>query len=170
MTTRGKQPSPTDLAYIAGFVDGEGTIGIYRKYDLRKEWAPGYAERIIIVQVDTTPLKFIQQFFPKSSFSAKKQYFDNHQQSYCLKFTHIQAYNLAKAILPYLQVKRAQAQVLVEFRENIVHPDKKVSKRLSVEELARRERLYQQIKNLNGVQPQRLNRETPKGEVIVRPA
>jgi hypothetical protein len=161
MTTRGKQPTPTDLAYIAGFVDGEGTIGIYRKYDLRKEWAPGYAERIIIVQVDQTPLKFIQEFFPKSSLSAKKQYFDNHQQSYCLKYSHTQAYTLVKAILPYLKVKRAQAQVLVEFREDIVHPDKKVSKKLPLEELNRREKLYQQMKELNGVQPQRLNRETP---------
>src|SRR5258708_4861799 len=167
MTTRGKQLSSTDLAYIAGFVDGEGTIGIYRKYDLRKEWAPGYAERIIIVQVDQTPLKFIQQFFPKSSLSAKKQYFDNHQQSWNLKYSHTQAYNLAKAILPYLKVKRAQAQTLVGFRENIVHPDKRVSKRLSLEELQRRERLFQQMKELNGVQPQRLNRKTPQGEVIV---
>lgn len=161
MTTRGKQPSSTDLAYIAGFVDGEGTIGIYRKYDLRKEWAPGYAERIIIVQVNQAPLNFIRQFFPKCSLSAKKQYFDNHQQSYCLKFTHIQAYNLAKAIEPYLKVKQNQARTLIEFRENIVHPDKKVSRRLLPEELERRERLYQQMKTFNGVQPQRLNRKTP---------
>jgi hypothetical protein len=167
MTTRGKQPSPTDLAYIAGFVDGEGTIGIYRKYDLRADWAPGYAERIIIVQVDRRPLDFIKQFFPRGSLSKKKKYHEHYRQAYALKYSHTQAYELAKALLPYLQVKRAQAEALIEFRGQMKYVDRKTSRRLDPAELKRREQYFIKLKELNGVQPQRLNPETPKGEVIV---
>ena len=167
MATRGKQPTPVDLAYIAGFIDGEGTIGIYGKYMQRPDWNPQYAERILVVQISQEPLNFIKQFFPKGSLSAKKVYDPTHKQTYVLKYTHTQAYALAKAILPYLQVKRLQAEALVEYRENIVLVDRTQysrTKRLLPEEAERRNKIYLRLRDLNrvGVQPQRLNQETPQ--------
>lgn len=176
-TTRGKQFKATDLAYIAGFIDGEGTIGIYSNY-AKDTVNPFYAERIMIVQVDPTPLLFIKNLFPNGGISKKNRPNPKHKTCYVLKYSHTKAYELVKAIYPYLQVKKERAAVLIEFRENIQLVDRTQpffgGKRTTPEELKRREGLYQKLRDLNiehgrpNVQPQRLNRKTSKEEVIVR--
>ena len=56
-TTRGK---PIELAYIAGFVDGEGCIGIYkRNYSNKPNWAPRYYTQVFIVNTDKNILKWV---------------------------------------------------------------------------------------------------------------
>lgn len=176
MTTRGKQLTPTDAAYIAGFIDGEGTVSVYRKrYGkvTRPNWNPFFQERVLIVQVNREPLDYILQFFPKGSIRLKKRYDAKHKPCYVLTYTAIQAYNLIKAIHPYLIVKKTVAELLLEYRDNIVKADLHQKtfggKYTPPEEIERRERIYQACRVANGFngQPQRLSGKTTKVEATV---
>jgi LAGLIDADG endonuclease. len=53
----------TDIAYIAGLIDGEGYIGIKkdRGYQCQERKTPGYHARIAIHMVDEQAIKFIAE-------------------------------------------------------------------------------------------------------------
>lgn len=74
MATRGKQLKNTDLAYIAGFIDGEGTIGVYKVLKEnaahKKEWKPSYKLRLFITQTSLVPLEYIRNFYASHGLSA----------------------------------------------------------------------------------------------------
>jgi hypothetical protein len=179
--TRDKLPTDTDLAYIAAFVDGEGSINIYRKYGthLKKTWNTNYQERVSITQTDMRPLLFIRQFFPGGSITLKKRYDPSNKPCWTLKYTTLKAYKLLKAIRPYMQVKDKEADLAIRYREEIVLIDRtqySKTKWLPEEEIERREAIYAEMKQLNitrgrGLQSQRLSEKTSdEDEAIVRSA
>lgn len=165
MAIRGKQPTPTDLAYIAGFVDGEGSIGMYIKNPIKESHHTYYREQVTITQVDRGVLEYIQNFFP-GSLTRKKTYSAKHRPAHQLKWTTVNAVDFVRAILPYLRVKREQAETIIQFRKSMKHVDRHQKgfggKWITDEEEGRRKRFYDRIKSLNrtGVQPQRLTRMT----------
>lgn len=164
MAIRGKQPTKLDLAYIAGFIDGEGSIGLYKRTP-RGDHNPEYIVQITIVQVEKEVLEYIKSFFG-GCLSKKKIYSDKHRQSYQLKFTHNKAVEFAEQIEPYLIIKREQAKLIKEFRENKILINRKQpkfgGKWLSKKEVLKRAKYYEKSKKMNirGVQPQRLTEMT----------
>ena len=76
-----------------------------------------------------------------------------------------------KAILPYLVIKRKQAELIIEYCETKIRQYRKGEKwDMKDEELAKRESYYQQMKLLNAkgnkAHPQRLNESTPEKEML----
>lgn len=154
MTTNSKQPQQIELAYIAGFVDGEGHIGLATRKPL-----PGhhqqYRERIYIGNCDQSIIKYIQSLFPKGTTHQNIRYSKKHRPLYRVHYSSLNAIELAKALLPYLRVKKEQAKKLIEFRDKITLIDRHASNRVLPEkEYQRRTEIYQTLKRLNqrGVQ------------------
>jgi len=101
------------LAYMAGFIDGEGSVGL-NKCNTRKRFS--YRLEVQVMQVDKRPLSFIQGHFG-GSISLRKH--DNPKWSDCwhLVFTDRAAEKLLRAILPYLIVKKERATVVLKYRD-----------------------------------------------------
>lgn len=100
----------TDVAYIAGFVDGEGHIGFYIPKDAKARM------NIIISNTDVNVLKFVQNTLKIGCIYKQKIYNPNARQGYQLRIRNSQeALILIEAILPYLKVKRKQAELLFEW-------------------------------------------------------
>lgn len=165
MATRSKQPAPTDLAYIAGLIDGEGTVGIYKKNPIKPTHKVAYRERVAISNSNTEVLDYIHQFFP-GCIAKNTRYSDKHSPMFRLEYHVLKARPILEACLPYMRIKKKQAEMVLAYRDNIVIDQ---FHNLPQEELDKREWYYQELKKLNktGVQPQRLSGTTAKAEAIV---
>ena len=87
---------------------------------------------------------------------------------YVWTVSSVGARDVLRLLHPYLIVKREQAGVLLEFIDKFdsfkgARPGKKGSLLVSSEELARRERLYQQLRALNRVGPRDGERQPSDG-------
>lgn len=99
-----------DLAYMAGIVDGEGSIVLTRKY---RNGMP-----IPVLAVDSTDpelLDWIKETFG-GSIKTKKKYAAHHRQAYTWTLTRRQALGLLEKLLPFLKLhrKRARVELLLE--------------------------------------------------------
>lgn len=112
--------TPTELAYIAGIVDGEGNIGIYelksRPNGRAKEYI-GLFPRLCIANTDARLFGWLLPRLPGSrlytyvgSLGRKKP---------CGRFVYdgARAAALCRMMLPYLTIKKIKAQLVVEFYE-----------------------------------------------------
>lgn len=96
-----------DLAYIAGFFDGEGCIRGVKgnsKYRNHRIW-------IIVVQKDPFILRYIQSYFNFGGVDYRKnnniwRYYVNNRE---------EVKEFLNSLLPYLLGKKAQADVALEF-------------------------------------------------------
>lgn len=166
MTTRGKQPKNIQLAYIAGLIDGEGTIGIYKKnYKSTSKAKPSFRERISISNSNLDVLMWIKEFFPKGSITKNTRYSDNHSPMFRLEYHVLKVIPILRATLPYLRIKKEQAKQVLKYRVNIkviLKTAKGKDRKLTDEEWNKRNTYYLLLKSLNktGVQPQRLSEIT----------
>jgi hypothetical protein len=111
-------PNPKSLskwqwAYIAGLIDGEGTITVKR--DKRKQWAI-FSPHVRISMTDKEPMMTIKGWLEKAGFhpselrSQEVDYFYGFQL--CRSKEII---DFLEAIIPYLIAKKRHARVLREF-------------------------------------------------------
>jgi hypothetical protein len=97
-------------AYIAGFFDGEGSIGVYFNKSSRKNNPKKYAKLLIrMSQNDRRVLDWIQEIIGCGSVHAKKKKPDRALQ-HDLVLSHEQARLLINEIKPYLKVKMEQVE------------------------------------------------------------
>lgn len=174
MAIRGKQPLQTDLAYIAGLIDGEGTVGIYRKNPKKPTHSWAFRERVAISNSNLKALEYVNQFFP-GTMAKNTRYSEKHSPMWRLEYHVLRAVPILEAVLPYMIIKREQAELVLQYRKTIVLVDRTIvgqawHPRLPEEEFKRREWYYYELKRLNktGVQPQRLSEMAPQaGDAIV---
>jgi len=121
LLTQSLQVKTTDLAYLAGIIDGEGTIGIYRKGGTTKR--PHYEGTVIVVQRDPTIPQWIQQRFGGSLIHRVFRIRGGKRDRY----TYWRWYLIGKKIgpflercLPYLIIKREQAECAIELAGTIL--------------------------------------------------
>lgn len=99
--------------YLAGFFDGEGSISIiyYNKRNIN--------EFYILIQISNTNLDILKEF--QKRFSGKiyplKIKSENHTQAYSWKITAIVASLFLKNMLPYLVIKKSQAELALKFQQ-----------------------------------------------------
>ena len=161
------ETSATKLAYLAGVVDGEGCIGI-RKTKRTGTWkSTRYAA---IVTVGSTSRDLIEDLVTAFRVGCVTYRFPTKTKRSCYVWTvsSVGARHVLRLLRPYLIVKREQAAVLLEFIDNFdsfkgARPGKKGGLLVSAEELARRERLYQQLRTLNRVGPRADERQSSDG-------
>lgn len=178
-TNEDNQREGIELAYIAGFVDGEATIGIRRHKPEKPNWSPKYMPYFSVVNTNYQVLDDMKDFFQarvRQNPIVKHVGSKNGYQSRlpCYKLVVAGSYKVPKILhplLPYLRVKKELAELIIEFCEakKSFVPEKGTKrgfKRITAEEAQYRESVYQ--KYLDIVHPQRLSEETPeKGEATV---
>ena len=113
----------TDIAYLAGLIDGEGYIGIRRiKSKANGRVNFGYQERIQVRMIDEAAIKFLTESLG-GYYYAEKVPQKNRRQLYCFQASDLAAAKIIKTILPYLRVKRGVAEKVLAFREFRANPE-----------------------------------------------
>lgn len=112
-------PKEILYAYLAGIIDGEGSIGLTRN---RKNKS-GRIVYYIFVTVGMTALEIpclLKEIFGGSYYIRKKySYSPNKKPLGMWSISCLKAENVIKCLLPYLRVKRPQAELALEYRKEM---------------------------------------------------
>jgi hypothetical protein len=109
-----RQLSPTDAAYIAGLVDGEGTVTLTRKH--RGE------NRQLAVSISNTEkplLEHVLKITGAGKITGKRTQQHHHSPSFTYAVYNRQALKLLKQIAPFLKTYKARRSKLI-LREYLV--------------------------------------------------
>ena len=112
--------STTERAWLAGFIDGEGYIGItfQRKKETNSQTAsPRCHPYLIIANTNKAVLGFITERIKAGRVHSevRKQNCKSAYQYHLTKQDHL--HGLLRAVFPYLQVKKEQCRLLLLFLE-----------------------------------------------------
>lgn len=107
----------TDIAYIAGLIDGEGYIGIKRDkgYRCQERQTPGFHARLQIRMVDEEAIKFIAESLGGWYYKEKPNCAQG-RPLYCYQASDKRAEEIIRTISPYLKVKKESANTVLQFR------------------------------------------------------
>lgn len=120
-------PEPTDLAYLAGYMDGEGCFRANK----------GSIE----VQVKNTyphVLYLMQKLFGGAvSVESRSRLVANHRTAFCFAIYGDSARSMVNLLLPYLKEKKAQAEIVLQLIDHPKHSAIKVHLTRRLKELKR---------------------------------
>ena len=105
----------TDIAYIAGILDGEGYIGIKRDSVRRDCASRSYHARIQVRMVDEPAIAFLAETLG-GWYYAEKAHLVNGRPLFCYQASDAAAVAVLRTVLPYLRVKRGAADIVLELR------------------------------------------------------
>lgn len=133
--------APLDLAYAAGLLDGEGTIGIMCKRRGLSTWHELVIATTLIDGQDLLPA--LAQTFGGTAIPYK-----HPQGHYYWRWTLYtrEAARFLAAVSPYLRLKQQQAEIALEFARL---PHMRGAQRLPKELIVERERLRLALKALH---------------------
>jgi hypothetical protein len=109
-----KELLDTDWAYLAGFIDGEGCIGSSRSRD---RWYP----RLTITQADQMFLLELYKLFGVGRFTYRKPTVKNKATGFSGQWSIRSSPSIKwilEGVLPYLRLKKTQAEVALRLLEN----------------------------------------------------
>lgn len=107
-----------DLAYIAGFFDGEGCATILHGGGANRNCIQ---KRVSICNTNRDILLQIQRILGFGSLYEKKRDNKKHKTLYDLVFLQDQIPVFLALILPYVRLKKRQVEILLEY--SMGHPD-----------------------------------------------
>src|SRR5438132_4547552 len=110
----------TTLAYLAGFIDGEGSIAIGRNEQRTRKDGPlkrRWYLRLSAHQLDPRPLRLLASFFEGSVRRHGYRRLPANRDLFEWVVVSEKAYRAISAMRPYLIVKAEQADVAIEFQE-----------------------------------------------------
>lgn len=140
-----------DYIYLAGFLDGEGCIGVYsraKQHVGSRQITPSrsYRPRISIVNTDYSVMKWIHK--ETGGYLRKKAKIRGHKAIYHLNIVDFrQIEKIIGKCLPWLKVKRKVALTVLKFPHNV--KCNQYTKKLTEETFALKEALYLQTLKLN---------------------
>jgi hypothetical protein len=121
--------SSVNAAYIAGIVDGEGTITLSRRH--KRE------NRQLVLSISSTEfnlLRYVQKIVGAGRITRKRIYSQKHTPSAAYTITNRQALNLVEQIAPYLHTyKSHRANIILSDYLRLTPRNGKYSARLSLE-------------------------------------
>ena len=111
--------SPIQKAWLAGFIDGEGFIGITfqrKKENTQQSATPRYHPYLIITNKDKNSIYFIKNIVGEGRIYESKVNDSSPSPIYQYKLTKARELtNLLKEIKQYLIVKNQQCELLLEY-------------------------------------------------------
>src|SRR5262245_58307366 len=111
-----------EAAYIAGFIDGEGTIHIYRQVH-------GYCGvRVTVVNTVRAPIAWMVERTGIGTVFHRPPRVKKHRISYWWQASAEAATSLLHQIRPYLLIKGAQADVAMDLQARLAEPAFKADK------------------------------------------
>ena len=134
-----------NLAWAAGFFDGEGCIRINKAR--RKEGRTTYNLQIFVRQVDPKPIYKLRDLFGFGAISYRERSVDSNPNAraiYTWSTAGPKAIEVLTALYPFLVTKSEQAEIAFEFQSTINQNGKK----LTPEQVEYRESVFQKIKDL----------------------
>jgi len=157
------QREDVEIAYIAGLIDGEGCIRMQKQYD-RKDWSPKYTPSINFTNTNRESVELISEFFGGTKIFEHYSGDDGFNGNKVCYRTQISGKNLVmnilKKLIPYLRIKKREAELIVEYVENFI-PARGVGRnvkngkftggrKILPKEAERREKIYQELKKIHG--------------------
>jgi len=136
-------PSVAELAYVAGFFDGEGCITISTKKNTNY-----FRLTVQISQTDLSVLEWIASRFGGSVHNHGKQK-ERCKKTWIWFIGSFQAHEFLRVIRPYLIVKAERADIAMMFRETMCEQGSAPKNRSTPEIIARRWELKRKISELN---------------------
>ena len=111
-----------DKAYIAGFIDADGCIVVDRQKRTNKHHRQHYyyVPRLCIANRHFGVLKYINNMFGNTGSLTKRNLHKdnpNWSDAWQLRFSSKASYKYLKELLPYLRMKRKQAELIIEMGE-----------------------------------------------------
>ncbi len=139
----------TLYAYAAGIFDGEGYVDIYKASISKASKSPSFMLRVIISQKDGLIMKWLEDNFGGHVLYSSR----NGTYIYRWDIRSKRALNFLKLIYPFVQIKKKQLDVAIEFEERrgtYLETLKGFQgfRRLSDEEIGWREKMSQKLKSL----------------------
>jgi len=127
------------IAYLAGLFDGEGSVNIFKQPNKKDRINPCYFLEISIGNTHKGVLQWVfENFGGRLTHNAEQHAKSNHRM-WRWRASSNEACRVLMTMLPYLVVKKEQAQLAVEFQRHVNTHPRKGNKVLSDEELAWRE-------------------------------
>tara|TARA_R100000149_G_C5857403_1_gene124318 strand:- start:690 stop:1097 length:408 start_codon:yes stop_codon:yes gene_type:complete len=119
-----------DLAYIAGLIDGEGSIQ-YKQYMRKRKHNPKayptWSIRIEIAMTDRSVLIWLNEILGVGTVNPRKVK-PGKKKQWRWRCSHRQAYFVAKLIWPYVHIKLPAIQKIIEhYSKEIIMNNKVVS-------------------------------------------
>jgi len=125
----------TEYAYIAGLFDGEGTIHISNQLYLAAR----------LRNTNRLTLEWIQRLYGFGHIYSDTR---RVRPCYSLEFASNQALEFLKPLLPYLRIKKTQANLAFKFQKRESNPQSSGYPLYPSEE-TKRKYIYEQMKQLN---------------------
>jgi len=119
-----------DLAYIAGLIDGEGSIQ-YKQYMRKRKHNPKayptWSIRIEIAMTDRSVLVWLNEILGVGTVNPRKVK-PGKKKQWRWRCSHRQAYFVAKLIWPYVHIKLPAIQKIIEhYSKEIIMNNKVIS-------------------------------------------
>lgn len=115
---------PTELAYAAGIIDGEGCITITKsvtKYIKRRCLNPQYQLRIAVVMADPEVCKWLNKRWPGClKILNPAKYNPKAKPTFNWSISAQKAKFFLEQIYPFLKIKKRQALIGIEFQKNCI--------------------------------------------------
>ena len=105
------------IIYCAGIVDGEGYVAIKKTKYARHCPSPTYHERIQIRMINEEAINLFKEVFG-GNYYYEKPHCKNGKPLYCYQASDLIAYKICKRLLPYLIIKKDNAERIMKLRES----------------------------------------------------
>lgn len=138
----------TEKAYLAGLMDGEGHIGItVAKLRPNGEWRT-HVVIVTLASTDIPLLRWVQSMLPNGTLVVRKQ---PKQQMPIgnLRWSSAAAANVLRLLVPYLRIKVRQAELAIQFADEMANRGEWRAKPITPVEWERREDLRLAIREIN---------------------
>jgi len=140
-----------DLAYGAGFFDGDGNIYVRKRKGKKEIWNSTYSIATSIGNTNKDVIIWLKDKFGGGIRNHIKQK-DYHKQAYQWRISDKKSYNFLKLVYPYLILKKYQAKLSIEFYEYMKNNGKYIcgGKKLTEYDLFKREEYRNLILSFSG--------------------
>jgi|WetSurMetagenome_2_1015567.scaffolds.fasta_scaffold147365_1 hypothetical protein len=158
------QLTETEVAYLAGLIDGEGTIGMGRTS--ARTGDQGVRYRVTLTVAATTDMDLVSWLSSKLGVGVyrvgtPKSY--KHKQGWCFKLSEGPAEQLLARALPCLVVKKRQAELFLRYRavQRACGPEVRWSRESMLALRVLRGWFFIQFRQLNAKGPESVTTNTP---------
>jgi hypothetical protein len=143
----------TDLAYLAGIVDGEGSISM-GSYAVTSIGTPQFTTYLSVTNTNKDMIDWlVNKFGTKSYARTAKQLAKNSRRPVWLwQITGDRLLHICEEILPYIVAKRRQVEIMIEMRKTFTGRSYKVGQRgpkISDKLLEKRRNLVAELRSLH---------------------
>ena len=114
----------TDLAYLAGIVDGEGYIGISADHRNRNPDRPCWRLRVVVTNTNEWLMHHLKFSIGGGTIRLRN---GNLMPCYQWSIERGKAAEFLKLILPYLRLKKPQAELAIKFQASVTRSTRKLT-------------------------------------------